>query len=314
MAQLRGGHLVLRSLLFVPGHQDSLALKAAASNADCVVLDLQDAVPPQAKVEARVSVRKTLDSGVLTNKAVWVRVNPWASGLTQLDLDAVSCGPLRGFVYPMAGSRQDIEAMEAALDLKEKALDLDSGHFDMIPTVETAGGLIHAYEIASASARVVALLFGAEDFMSELQGRQDSEQRVLQTPRALIAIAARAVGVEPIDTPYLKVHDLEGLKAHAERARDLGMSGMAVLTPRQIPVVHEVYTPSDKEIRGAEQIVNASEEAARAGRAIAVTNGMFVDSPVERRARKLLARAEAIKNRELRSSALGLPHRETACR
>lgn len=293
---------VVRTMLFVPGHMKDFILKAARSEADCIVLDLQDAVPPDMKAEARVGIRNILMSGLLKHKTVMVRLNPPDTGMTELDVDAVVCEQLNGFVYPMASTPQEIRVLDGMLSLEERTLDLHRGHFSVVVLVETPLGVINAYRMARASERVVGLLFGAEDYLAEMQGRYDAEQLVLLTPRAHIAMAARAAGVEAIDTPYVDVRDLEGLKAHARRARDLGMSGMLVISPRQIPIAHAVYTPSEGEVRDAEGIVRMAEDARKAGRGYAVIEGQLVSPSREKQARKVLARAAAIREMELQSA------------
>lgn len=288
------GSWVIRSMLFVPGHIEKMARKAATSEADCVVLDLQDAVPDPMKVEARTTIRRVLEEGLFETKTVFVRVNPLDTEMTLTDVDAVACRQLHGFVYPMAYVPEDIATFDAQLHLMESTLGLETGHFSIIVLIETPLGVINAYPLATASPRVVGLLFGCEDYLAELEGRHNEAETSLHTPRAQVALACRAAGIEPIDTPYVKVHDLEGLRPFSGRARDLGMAGMLVMTPKQIPIVHEVYTPNDVEVALARKMVQAADEAARDGRGIAVVEGMFVSPPTLKAARKLLDRAEAI--------------------
>lgn len=298
MAKPYPGPWVIRSMLFVPGHIEKMVRKAAMSEADCVVLDLQDAVPDPNKAEARIMIRKVLEENLFEKKTVFVRVNPLDTEMTLIDVDAVACRQLHGFVYPMAYVPDDIVTFDAQLRLMESKLELEVGHFSIIILIETPLGVINAYPLAKASPRVVGLLFGCEDYLAELQGRHSEADISLHTPRAQIALAYRAAGIEPIDTPYVKVHDLEGLRPFAERARDLGMAGMLVMTPKQIPIVHEVYTPNETEVALAQKMVQAADEATKEGRGIAVVDGMFVSPPTLKAARKLLDRVEAIRRVE----------------
>ncbi len=296
MAKPYEGPWVLRSLLFVPSHIEKMVRKGAGSEADCVVLDLEDAVPDTKKEEARTAIRESLTSGLYTKKTVFVRVNPLETGLTLRDLDGVACRELHGFVYPMANTPDDIKNFAAQLRLKEMTTGLPVGHFSLIILIETSLGVINAYSIAKASSRVVGLLFGCEDYMADMEARHSENDVSLHTPRALIALAARAAGVEPIDTPYVKVHDLEGLVSFSRRARDLGMGGMLVMTPKQIPIVHSTYTPSEEETSYAKAVVAAAEAARKEGRGIAVVDGKFISPPTLKAARKVLARVEAVEN------------------
>lgn len=296
MSKPYDGSWVLRSLLFVPSHIEKMVSKAAGSEADSVVLDLEDAVPFESKEQGRKLIHDTLKSGLYAKKTVFVRINPLDTGLTLIDVEAVACSELHGFVYPMAYTPDNIKNFDAQLRLIEHHLGLSIGHFSVIALIETPLGVINAYEIAKASDRMVGLLFGCEDYLADLQGRHSAGNVSLLTPRAQLAIAARAAGVEPIDTPYVKVHDMEGLRSFTQEGRDLGMAGMLVMTPKQIPIVHETYSPSEDEIQFATDVVKAAEEARAAGRGIVVVDGKFISPPTLKAAQKILARYEAIRN------------------
>ena len=286
---------VIRSLLSVPGHLEGFIAKAAQSRADCIALDLQDGVPPDKKGAARATARRALDSGRLAHKQVLVRVNHADTGLTQSDLDGVACAALGGFIYPMASTAQEIRELDVMLARKEQTLGLKAGRFSVLVLIETPLGVLNAYELATASERIVGLLFGAEDFLAEVQGQYDEASSALHTPRALIVMAARAAGVEAIDTPYVHVHDLPGLEAHARRARALGMSGMMVLSPRQVPIAHEVYTPSEVEIQEARGTLCSAAEARGDGRSYSLQDGKLVSPSRAKKAQSILARHAAIK-------------------
>jgi citrate lyase subunit beta/citryl-CoA lyase len=268
--------------------------KAAHSEADCVVIDLEDAVPKGNKGDARLLISKTLSQGIYSQKTVFVRINPLETGLTLLDLDAVACSELHGFVYPMAYTPDNIKNFDAQLRLKEMTLGLPIGHFSLIVLIETPLAVLNAYDIAKASDRVVGLLFGCEDYLADMQARHSENDMSLHTPRSQVALAARAADVEPIDTPYVRVHDLDGLRDFAMRARDLGMAGMLVMTPKQIPIAHEVYSPSNEEIETAKEIVKAAEQAEKEGRGIVVVNGIFISPPTLKAAMKVHERKRTI--------------------
>lgn len=292
------GPWVMRTFLFVPGHIEKFLKKASQSNADCVALCLEDAVPYDEKKNARKTIKKLLSDGLFNNKPVFVRINSMDTGLTLRDLEAVACKELDGFVYPMAYTSDDIKSFDAQLSLMEDQLNLKKGHFSIVVLVETPLAILKSYEIATASKRVVALLFGCEDYMAEMESRYSIEERSLFAPRSMMAMAARAAGVEPLDTPYVKVHDLDGLKRFATLGRDLGMSGMLVMSPRQIQVAKECYTPSSEEIETATEIVRAADEAEKEGRGIVIVKGNFISPPTLKQARKLILRAKEIENTE----------------
>lgn len=288
------GPLVIRTFLFVPGHIDKMLVKGASSDADCVSLCLEDAVPKKEKENARKKIRKVLKDGVYSKKTVFVRINSIDTGLTLRDLEGVACEELNGFVYPMAYTPDDIKKFDAQLSLMEDQLGLVKGHFSIIVLIETPRAVLNAYEIAKASDRVVGLLFGCEDYIAEMESRYSEKEMSLFVPRSLIAMAARAAGVEAIDTPYVRVHDMEGLERFATLGRDIGMSGMLIMTPRQIDIAKKCYTPSQMEIAYATEVIESAEQARKEGRSIVVVNDKFISPPNLKQARKLLDRVNAI--------------------
>lgn len=294
MADMPRSEWVFRTLLFTAGHSDRYIGRAFKSRADCVVLDLEDAVPEGKKDEARQRIRALLEDKLDFGRPLLVRINPMETGLTLLDLDGVACERLDGFVYPKAYSGDDIKAFSAQLSLKERMLGLEQGHFAVIPLIETPLAVLNAADIALASRRNVGLLFGCEDFLTDMEGGHGPGQRSLLVPRHLVSMAARGAGIAAIDTPYVQVHDDEGLREHIWRARELGFEGMLVMSPRQIEVARELYTPSAEEVHDCREMARLAEEAAAANRGIALYGKRFVSPPTLKRARKVLRRAEAI--------------------
>ncbi len=285
---------VIRSALFVPGHIDKMLSRAAAIEADVLVLDLEDAVPSGKKQEARERVRWALDQNPFSRTTVWVRINSFESNLPAQDLECVVCRHLHGIVYPNANAPDDIKKLDKELERIEKEADLPIGHLSIIPLVETPRGVLNAYAIARSSVRIVGLIFGCEDFLAELQGRHGTDEGPLQVPRAMVAMAARAAGIEPIDTPYVKVHDLAGLQSFARAGRDLGMSGMCALTPNQVPIINEAYTPTEDEVRMAREMLQAAQDFVDSERGVFISGDKFISPPTLRAAAKTLARHEAI--------------------
>jgi citrate lyase subunit beta/citryl-CoA lyase len=286
--------LVLRSALFVPGHREDLLPKALAAKPDCLFLDLEDGVPVNWKATARKSVKRMLASNCLDDKIVFVRLNALTTGLLEADLNVVASPVLKGFVIPHVDEASTIRIIEGRVQEIELKLDLPPNYFSLIALIESPQSVFNAAQIAASSERLVALFFGCEDFLAALQGRHNESDMALLTPRALVAMAARSARIEALDAPYVKVHDLDGLRRFAETGRDLGFSGMCALSPRQVPVIHEIYTPSETEIQHARAVIAAAEKSHGEGRGVMIESGAFVSPPTVRAARKLLARAEAI--------------------
>lgn len=292
------GDWVLRSVLFVPGHSETMVKKGADTEADCIVLDLEDAVPAGLKAKARETVRHALEKGVYSRKAVFVRVNSFETNLTNEDLAGVACVNLNGIVYPRANCAEDIERLDSKLACRERELGLTAGHLSLIPVLETVRAVLNARAVTKASQRLVGLIFGCEDFLADLQGRHSDDDIALVVPRAQVALAARAAGIEPVDTPYVQVKDLEGLRRFAARGRDLGMGGMCAMNPAQVSVINDMYTPTDEEIRSGREVIEAAESPDSAERGVFIAGGKFISPPTVKAAQKTLACHEAIRNLE----------------
>jgi citrate lyase subunit beta / citryl-CoA lyase len=159
--------------------------------------------------------------------------------------------------------------------------------------------VINAQEICSASKRVVAIAFGCEDFIADLEGIHDAEQESLFTPRAMIAMAARATGVIPIDTVHIHVHDLVDLEKNLITAKKLGFEGMLVLNPKELALAHQYYSPGEKEVKEAEEMLLLYAESQKEGKGVAVKNGKFIGPPMVLAAKKVLEKNQLIENKLL---------------
>lgn len=285
---------VMRTLLFVPGHIEKMINKTLDLDADCVALCLEDAVPEIHKEDARKKVRKFLTSHVNLKKKYFVRINPIETGYTLLDVIGVACEQLRGFVYPMARDADDIKKFDAQLSLVESQMGLLKGYYSIIVLIETPSAVLNAYAIAKSSDRVIALLFGCEDYMAEMDSRYSENEMSLFVPRSIVAIASKAAGIQAIDTPYVNIDDTSGLERFATVGRDLGYSGMLVLSPKQIDIVKRCYTPSKEEVEYATAIINGEKSANAMGRGIIVVENKFVSPPTIKQAKRLMKRYENI--------------------
>ncbi len=288
------GKLVHRTLLFTAGHNLKYLKKSFTTKADAIVFDLEDAVPENKKIEARTILKEFLKTELIDNRPVYVRINPMESGLTLLDIDATASPQINGFVYPMARSARDLIAFDAQLSLKEKILNLPKKYFDIIVLIETPESVLNLKEITSASDRIVGLLFGSEDFLAEQEGRHGENAQGISVPRHLISMAAKANNMLAIDTPYVKVGDFEGLKKHIEQGKMLGYEGMLIMSPREIPIVNELYSPSKEEITRVNEIVKLSIKATEENKGIIIYNGIFISPPSLKAAKKTLQKSENI--------------------
>jgi citrate lyase subunit beta/citryl-CoA lyase len=261
-----------RSYLYAPGHNAKLLDRVFDAGADAVVLDLEDAVPAGAKETARAMVAATLET-----QPAWVRVNAVGTGGCEADLDAVA-GRALGIRLPKVESAEDAQWVA----------DRVPG-MPLICAVESARGVLAAAEIASVDG-VRHLSIGLIDLRRDLDlGAGNLETLHI---RSHLAIASRAAGIgPPIDTVYPHTDDLCALRSDAEFARSLGFFGKSVIHPRQLPVVHAVFTSTDEEVAWAHEVIDAFEGSG--GEAVRLPTGEFVGAPVAARARRLLERARA---------------------
>lgn len=287
--------LLLRSLMFVPAHNERLMESATRVQADVLLLDIEDSVQPRSnKQVARDRILRYLSDGRFAGRCIFPRVNDRESGELLRDLTQLTVPGITGFMYPKSYTGQDVYFIDKLLATIEYEKGFPVGTFKLIPLIETASAVLHAGAICQASDRVVAIAFGCEDFVTDLEGIHDLEGRSIFTPRAMIAMAARANGVVPIDTVHIKVHDLVDLERNLKIAKDLGFEGMMVLNPKELDLAHRYFSPSDQEVADARELLRLAEEAVGEGRGVAVIRNKFIGPPMIRAAEKLLAKHRMI--------------------
>ena len=169
---------------------------------------------------------------------------------------------------------------------------------NLIPIVETAAAVLNAQDICQASDRIVVIAFGCEDFVTDIQGIHDEEEQSLFTPRAMIAMAARANNVIPTDTPHINVHDLEDLEKNLIIAKNLGFEGMLVLHPKELPLVHQYFSPTPSEAADAEEMLRLYKEAQKLGKGVALVNGRFGGPPIVAHSEKVLKKIALIQTKK----------------
>jgi citrate lyase subunit beta / citryl-CoA lyase len=256
-----------RSYLFAPGHNAKLLGRVFEAGADAVMLDLEDAVPPDAKDRARAMVAEAL-----ADRPAWVRVNAARTELCEADLAAVG-GRAFGIRIPKAESADDVHWVAERAPGKP-----------IICAIESARGILAAAEIAAAPG-VRHLAMGGVDLQNDLNAGNGNLQTLYV--RSHLVVVSRAAGLEPpIDSVWPRLDDEAGLREQATFARSLGFFGKSAIHPRQLPILHEVFTPSEREVGWAREVVAAFEAAG--GAALRLPGGEFVDLPVARRARRLL--------------------------
>lgn len=284
---------LMRSLMFVPAHNDRLMNSAARSAADVLLLDIEDSVQPVPnKKIARENIVKYVNEGKFDNYHVFPRINDRESGQLLKDLNELCIPGITGFMYPKSYTGQDVYFIDKLLDTIEYEKGIQQGTFKLIPLIETAGAVLNAQDICNASKRVVAIAFGCEDFITDLEGIHDNDGQSIFSPRAIIAMAARANNVIPIDTVHIKVHDLVDLEKNLIIAKNLGFEGMLVLNPKELPLIHQYFSPTAEEVEGAKEMIRLAEEAEKEGKGVAVINNKFIGPPMVTAAKKTLTKHE----------------------
>ena len=285
-----------RSLHFVPGGQHRMLEKALLLPADGLILDLEDAVPPDLKAVTRPIVREWLgrDFG---GRERWVRMNPIATALGRDDLAETIGGRPTGYVVPKPRHAGDVREIAQVLDGLEHRHGIPHGSTRLVLiATETPEGLLNIREVSVASPRTVTISWGIEDLGAAmgLPRVRDERGTYLDIPRyarTMCAIAASAAGVDALDTVYTDIADLEGLRRECEDGVAMGFSGKISIHPSQIAVINEVFTPSKELLAEARELVAAFAEHAARGAYAFRFKGQMVDAPHLMRAKKLIARA-----------------------
>ena len=281
---------LMRSLMFVPAHNDKLMESSLRRDADVLLLDIEDSVQPiENKQIARDNIIKFANDGKFSDKIVFPRVNDRESGHLFQDVYQLTIPGIDGFMYPKAKKGEDIYFFGKLLETIEFEKKIPKHTFKIIALIETPGAVMNIQDICTACPeRLVAVAFGCEDFMTELGGKHDLESQSIFSARSIIAMGAKANNVIPIDTVHIRVHDLEDLERNLIIGRNLGFEGMLVLNPKEIPLVHQYYSPSEDEVAWATEMLQLSEEAVALGKGVAVKDNKFIGPPMVKMANNIL--------------------------
>lgn len=284
--------------MFVPGHNDRLIQSAAKSNADVLLLDIEDSVQPvENKQIARDKIVQYIKDGYFKDRILFPRINDRESGQLLKDVYQLSIEGVMGFMYPKARCGEDIYFIGKLLETIEYDKGFEIGHFKLIPLIETTGAVMNIQDICKASPRVVAVAFGCEDYVTELGGKHDEDGQSIFFARNMIVNGAHNCGVAAIDTVHIKVHDLDDLEKNLVLSKKLGFDGMLVLNPKELPLCHEYYSPSADEIQWAEEMIELSEDAIASGKGVAVKDNKFIGPPMVKMAKDIIERKKLIDNK-----------------
>ena len=281
----------LRSALFVPGNRPDRVEKAVQTNADAVIIDLEDAVPLSQKVETRKRVREKI--ATCGGKKIIVRVNALHSEFGLDDFKEVISNGLSGVMVPKVETPSDIRQIDAIVTEVEKKVGIEPGSIFMLPLIESARAVENAFAIASVKTepdRFFSLSFGAADFALDMGIAITLSGEELIYPRARLAVACRAAGLAPpVDTPFMiDLKDRQALEADIRRAIRFGFQGKLCIHPNQVEICNQLFSPTEEEVAYARKVIDTFEKAEAEGVAAIQLEGKFIDYPVVERCRRIL--------------------------
>jgi len=295
--------VVMRSVMFTPGNNAELVGKARNLTADVMVLDLEDSVPPTEKNRAREVVAANIKLVAESGGDVYARVNAWDSGLLKGDLEAIVQPGLNGIVIPKTETPDDPIRADRLLTELEKNRGMAIGTVKLQLLIESARGVLAAYECGKASSRVNSLVFGAVDYTRDMRVKLTGTGEEVQYSRSAVAVAARAAGIVAIDPPWPGFRDTEGFVRHSSAGAQLGYEGRMLIHPNQIEPAQEIYGPSEADVEHARKVVEVFEQGMKEGKASVALEGSMVDWAVYRAEMDLLAKVDLIAEKEARKKA-----------
>lgn len=279
-------------MMFVPGNNPGMMQDAFIYGPDSIMLDLEDSVTIAEKDTARLLVYnalKTIDYG---GTEMVVRINPLSTPYGKKDIEAVVKAGVDVIRMPKTETADEVREVEAEIVRVESEIGC-LGRTRIMAAIESALGVVNAYAIATASPRMMGIALGAEDYCANLKTERTAEGTELLLARQTIVVAARAAGIDALDTVYSNLNDMETFRKEVEMIKRMGFDGKSIINPRQIEIVNEVFTPSRKAIDKAIAVVGAIKEAERRGSGVIALNGKMVDKPVVIRAQRTIELAIA---------------------
>ncbi len=283
-----------RSMLFLPGNNPNMLINGSCLGADAVIFDLEDAVSPAEKDAARILVRNTMRYMDFRGCEIIVRINSIDTPYWKQDVEAIAPYRPSLILLPKTDSARDVLKADGYITQVEERLGQEPQTVGLMPLIETAMGVENAFAIASASKRVKALFLGAEDLTADLQCKRTKEGREIEYARTRLVVAARAAGVDVYDTPFTDVNDDEGIWKDAQLAKALGFTGKASISPRHVEVINQVFSPTQKDVDYAYEVMEAIALAKELGKGAIALHGKMIDAPIVARAQRTIAMAEAL--------------------
>ena len=276
---------LFRSLIFVPGNNPRFLEKAKTLSADIVCFDLEDSVPDSEKKNARNLIKDALKTRSQYTSEIYVRTNSPTSDKIQDDLKEIVQKGIDGIVIPKVNNAKELKKIEKTLALLEKKHKLQP--IGLIPSIESAEGVANTHEIASASKRISAIVFGVFDFLNDMGIEYTKQPEGAKFARAKIPIEAKAVGVYALDAIWQDLKDEKGLIEDCKIGKSLGYVGKTIIHPDQILIIHKTFHPNKTELEWAEKVCNTYEKSTKKGKGATTVDGKMIDEVHYKRAKAL---------------------------
>lgn len=276
-----------RTMMFVPGNNPGMMADAHIYGPDSIMLDLEDSVTMAEKDAARLLVYQALKTVDYGNTEMVVRINPLNTPYGKKDIEAVVKAGVDVIRMPKTETAEEVVEVEREIERVERELGC-VGRTKIMAAIESTLGIVNAYAIATASPRMMGIALGAEDYCANLKAQRTPGGDELRLARETIVVAARAAGIDALDTVYSNLNDMETFRQEVEYIKTLGFDGKSIINPRQIEVINEVFAPKEKEITKALAIIAAIKEAEAKGSGVIALNGKMIDRPVVIRAQRTI--------------------------
>lgn len=276
-----------RTMMFVPGNNPGMMADAHIYGPDSIMLDLEDSVTMAEKDAARLLVYQALKTVDYGNTEMVVRINPLNTPYGKKDIEAVVKAGVDVIRMPKTETAEEVVEVEREIERVERELGC-VGRTKIMAAIESTLGIVNAYAIATASPRMMGIALGAEDYCANLKSQRTPGGDELRLARETIVVAARAAGIDALDTVYSNLNDMETFRQEVEYIKTLGFDGKSIINPRQIEVINEVFAPKEKEITKARAIIAAIKEAEAKGSGVIALNGKMIDRPVVIRAQRTI--------------------------
>lgn len=281
-----------RSMLYIPGNNAAMIQQGGVYGADCLLLDLEDSISPAEKDAARILLKHTIPAVDFYGAEVVVRINHQDTPFGLADLQEIVPIQPDGLRLPKIESAQEVLNVIRLIEEIEDAHSLPHDRLTFEAMIETAVGVEHALEIAHSSPRITAISIGGQDLAADMGITLENGIHNLDYASQRIIMAAKASHIDVMDTVFVDIDDEEGLRAAALHAKQIGFTGKAAINPRQIDIINEVFTPTEKEIADAIDIVAAYNRHMAVGIGVFALHGKMVDAPVVARAQRTLDLAD----------------------